>query len=69
MTSLPKLFSTPIKQEAWYKQVREEIAKEKRPIDRMSTNEIAQMYKDKKFVCDSCGKELSELEKNSFSLE
>lgn len=73
----PILFSEPIKQEAWHRQVKEEIGKERRPIDKMSTYEIdkmstyeiVQMYKDQKFVCDSCGKELSELQKRNITLE
>lgn len=54
----PKLFLTPIKQEAWYKQIREEIAISKRPIDKMSVAEISKMHDEQKFLCDTCGKEL-----------
>jgi hypothetical protein len=55
---MPKLFSTPIKQEAWYKQIREEITISKRPIDKMSVAEINKMYEEGKFLCDTCSKEL-----------
>ncbi|MGH9999013.1 MAG: hypothetical protein ACRD90_04030 [Nitrosopumilaceae archaeon] len=56
--SSTNLSFTPIKQEAWYKQIREDIAKGKRPIDRMSIAEIKKLYEEKKFLCDSCGKEI-----------
>jgi len=58
------LFSEPIKQEAWYKQhlsIIQEITKRERPIDKMSIAEIRKMYNEKKFLCDSCGKEFDKV--------
>jgi len=53
-----ELHFEPIKQEAWYKQIKDRITNSKRLIDRMSIKEINQMYDQKKFLCDDCGKEL-----------
>jgi transcription initiation factor IIE alpha subunit len=59
---IPELFSEPIKQQAWhiqYKTIRKKITTRfQRPIDEMSMANIAEMYKSKTFLCDSCGKEL-----------
>jgi hypothetical protein len=56
----------PIRQEAWYLQIRDKILHSKRPTDKMSIAEVLQMYRERKFVCDTCGKELYRAE---FSLE
>ncbi len=61
-----ELHLEPIKQEAWHKQIKGEIEASKRPIDKMSIAEINQMYEQKKFLCDDCGKEL---ERSDVSLE
>jgi len=46
----------PIKQEAWHLSINNKMNKSKRIIDAMSQGEIYQMYQDKNFVCDTCGK-------------
>lgn len=56
----------PVVQQAWYLQIRDEIVTSKRPIDKMSIHQILVMYEQKKFLCDTCGKELG---KTDFSLE
>ena len=56
----------PIEQEAWYLQIKDELPTSKRTIDKMSIAEILTMYDNKKFLCDTCDKELG---KYSFSLE
>lgn len=61
-----ELYFQPIKQEDWYKQIKDRIVNSKRPIDKMSIKEINQMYENKKFLCDDCGKEL---EKSDIPLE
>lgn len=66
MKDVPKLFTNPIKQEAWYKQIRGRIEKSKRPIDKMSVKEIRKLYQEKRFLCDTCGKEI---QKCNFTLE
>jgi hypothetical protein len=48
----------PIRQEAWYLQIKDEILRSKRPIDSMPIAEVLQMYRERKFVCDTCGKDL-----------
>lgn len=58
MSDIPELYTSPIKQEAWYKQIRKEIENSKRPIDKMSIAEINKMYEEGKFLCDTCGKEM-----------
>lgn len=52
----PQLFLEPIKQQAWYLQIKDEIQRSKRPIDKMPIAEILQMYRERKFLCDTCGK-------------
>jgi hypothetical protein len=52
----PVLFSKPIKQESWYLQIKEKIGKSKRPIDNMSVAQVRQIYIDRQFLCDLCGK-------------
>lgn len=52
----------PIKQQQWFKQIRDEIANSKRPIDKMSIAEIRKMYQERKFLCDSCGKQFDKCE-------
>jgi hypothetical protein len=57
----PKLFSEPIKREAWYKQhlsIIQEITKRERPVDKMTIAEIAEMYDERKFLCDTCGEKI-----------
>ena len=56
----------PIKQEAWYLQIKDKIQHSKRPIDKMSVAEIRKIYQEKDFVCDTCG---SKFEKDNFTLE
>jgi len=56
----------PIKQEAWYLQIKEKIPNSKRPIDKMSIAEIRKMYQENNFVCDTCG---NKFERNNFTLE
>ena len=63
---IPELHCKPNKQESWYIQIKDEIQTSKRSIDKMSIKEINQMYDNKKFLCDDCGKEL---EKSDISLE
>ena len=55
-----------VKQESWYKQIKDRIPNSKRPIDQLSISQINQMYKQKKFLCDDCG---NELEKSDIPLE
>jgi hypothetical protein len=57
----------PIKQDAWYFQIKDEIPHSKRPIDKKPIAEILQMYRGRKFLCDTCGKEL--IGKIDFSIE
>lgn len=56
----------PIKQEAWYLQIKDQIVSSKRSIDKMPIAVILHMYKHKKFLCDTCGKELGRID---FSLD
>ena len=62
----PELHSEPIKQQAWYLQIKDEMPTSKRPIDKMSTAEIVKMYQNNDFVCDDCGAKLG---KTNFPLE
>lgn len=62
---ISNLHFQPIKQEAWYLQIKDEIQTSKRPIDKMSIAEILKMYENKKYLCDTCNKELG---KNEFTL-
>ena len=55
-----------IKQEAWYLQIKDKICSSKRPIDKMPIAKILQMYEQRAFLCDTCGKELG---RTDFSLE
>lgn len=55
---IANLHSKPPKQEAWHKQVSKNMNKSQRIIDTMSQGEIYQMYKNKEFVCDDCGKQI-----------
>ena len=57
----------PIKQEAWHLQLKDKRQSGKRPIDKMSTAQVLQMYRERKFLCDTCGKEL--VGRVDFSLE
>ena len=56
------LSSVQIKQQAWHLQIKDEISKNKRPIDKLSIAEIRKMYQERKFLCDSCGNELGKCE-------
>jgi hypothetical protein len=57
--SIPQLFfGEPIKQEAWHIQLKDKRLSGKRPIDKMSIAQILRMYEERKFLCDTCGKEL-----------
>jgi len=60
------LIFKPVKQQAWYLQIKEKIASSKRPIDKMSIAEVFKMYENQTFFCDTCGKHLG---KRDFSLE
>lgn len=62
----PAVFSKPIKQEAWHKQIKTEITRSKRPIDNMSIAQIRKLYQEKKVLCDSCSKEIG---KCNYTLE
>jgi hypothetical protein len=53
---IPKLSFNPIPQISWYLQIRDKMMESKRPIDKMSTVELIRIYKEKKFLCDTCGK-------------
>ena len=64
--NIPKLHSDPIQQIAWYLQIKDKIPKSKRPIDKMTTAEIGKIYRNNKFLCDTCSKELG---KCNFTLE
>ena len=64
MSDIPQLFTNPIKQEAWHKQIRDEITHSKRTIDKMSIAEIGEMYDEGKFLCDTCGKVLFNFKKS-----
>jgi len=64
--TFPHLHFQPIKQEAWYLQIKDEISNSKRPIDEMSIAEIRKMYQENIFSCDTCGKKF---EKNNFTLD
>lgn len=63
---IANLHFQPIKQEAWYLQIKDEIQTSKRLIDKMSIAEILKMYQNKKYLCDTCNKELG---KNEFTLD
>jgi hypothetical protein len=60
------LLGEPIKQQAWYLQIKDEIHYSKRQMDKMPIAEILQMYRARKFLCDTCGKELDKVD---FSIE
>ena len=55
-----------IKQEAWYLQIKDEIIHSKKSMDKMSIAEILKIYDGKKYLCDTCNKELGG--KNNFTL-
>ena len=55
---MENLLRVAIKQEAWYLQIKDEIASSKRPIDKMPIAKILQMYEQRQFLCDTCGKYL-----------
>lgn len=63
---MENLASESIPQIAWYLQIKDEMPHSKRPIDKMTTAEIVDMYEQKNFLCDTCGKELG---KCDFSLQ
>ena len=60
----PQLFfGEPIIQEGcWHLQLKGKRQSGKRPIDKMSIAEVLQMYEERKFLCDTCGKELGRTE-------
>jgi hypothetical protein len=60
-----QLFSIPIKQQAWYLQIKDKIAESKRPLDKMSIAQISEIYRQRRFLCDKCGKELQNSKKIS----
>ena len=64
--NIPKLHSHPIPQIAWYLQIKDRIPQSKRPTDKMTTAEIGKIYRNNKFLCDTCSKELG---KCNFTLE
>lgn len=51
-------FAEPVKQEPWYLQIRSNIVKSNRPIDKMTIAELYKMYREEKFLCDDCGNPL-----------
>jgi hypothetical protein len=55
---IPELFLEPTKQEAWHLQLKDKRFSSKRSIDKMSIAQILRMYEERKFLCDTCGKEL-----------
>jgi hypothetical protein len=66
MDKIPQLLWTPAKQEPWYDQIKDDIQNSKRPTDKMSVKQIKEMYIERKFLCDTCGKEF---DKTDFTLE
>jgi len=62
----PTLTSKPIPQIAWHLQIKEQITRSNRTIDKMSINQIALMYRDNKLLCDTCRKDLGN---SDFKLE
>lgn len=54
----PLLCSEPLKQQAWYKQIKDKILDSQRSIDRLSIAQIREMYLERKFLCDICEKQL-----------
>ncbi len=58
---VPELHREPIKQQAWYLQIKDEIPNSKRPIDKMSIAEILEMYQNNDFVCDDCGSKMGKM--------
>lgn len=58
MSEFPLLGCDPVKNGAWYEQIKDNISNSKRFIDKMSLAEINAMYKQREFICDGCGKHL-----------
>ncbi len=56
---ISRLVSEPIKQQAWRLQTKDDFNNTKRPIDKKSVVQIYEMFKEKKFICDICGKNIS----------
>jgi hypothetical protein len=56
----------PVKQQAWYLQIKDQIQSSKRLIDKMPIAAILEMYRERKFRCDTCGKDLGRID---FSFE
>jgi len=54
----PKLSMEPIPQIAWYLQIKDEMPKSKRPLDKMPIAQIKEMYEAGFIQCDMCGKKL-----------
>jgi hypothetical protein len=54
MTTL--LVAEPVKQPPWYLQIQIQIAKSKRPTDRMSIAQSYKIFEEEKFLCDDCCK-------------
>jgi len=56
----------PVKQEAWYLQIKDQIQSSKRTIDKMPIAIILEMCRERRFVCDTCENQLGRID---FSLE
>lgn len=59
---MENLLSEPVKQQAWHMQIRNQISSSKRVIDKMPIAKILQMYEQRQFLCDTCGKELGRVD-------
>jgi hypothetical protein len=62
LDNTPRLYRRAIPNAAWYIQAKEGIERGKRTVDRMSISDIAVMYRDAKFLCDTCGKSLGKFD-------
>lgn len=52
------LVSKKLPQIAWWKQIKDELPKSKKPMDKMPIREIMELYKSGFILCDSCGKKM-----------
>ena len=62
MIFVRQLSIKPKKQQAWHKQIKQELQKNIRTIDRLSIAQIRDMYENKKFLCDTCGAKLDRID-------
>jgi hypothetical protein len=63
---MTELSFEPIIQQAWYLQIQDQIQSSKRLIDKMPIAAILEMYRERKFLCDTCGRGLGRID---FSLK